>query len=108
MYELKEEQSCGLFSISIKQLHPLTSFSAEFIQHFWKSPSVFLRAVFPYDLLFSELLFYSFVKIAISFLKVEREITAFNSLHFLGDFSCFLKIYGIYLFPFLNQFQLPH
>lgn len=76
--------------------------SAEFIQRFWKSPSVFLRALFPYDPLSSELLFYSFVKTVISFLKVEREITAFNSLHFLGDFSSFLKIYGIYLFPFLN------
>jgi len=52
--------------------------------------------------LFSEFLFYSFIKIAISFIKVEREIIALNSLHFLPDFSSFLKIYGTYLFPFLN------
>lgn len=102
MNSRKNRLSCGLFSISAKQLHLLTSFSVEFIQHFWKSPSVFLTAVFPYNPLFSEFLFYSFIKTTISFTKVEREIIALNSLHFLGNFSSFLKIYSTYLFPFLN------
>lgn len=109
-YELKEQQICsGLFSISAKQLqHALTSFRVGFIQHFRKrTPTYSSQQCFPTLLCFWSC-YSSLVKTAISFIKVERVIIALNSLHFLDDFSSFLKIYGTHLFPFLNYFQLPH
>lgn len=60
MNSRKNRLRCGLFSISAKQLHLLTSFSVEFIQQFWKkAPMYFSQQCFPTTLRFQS--FYSTV-----------------------------------------------
>lgn len=91
--------------ISSEQLQPLLLSAQGSFPSSGRTPQVFSTAFSP---LGPELSIPQLVKTAISSLKAGKGITALHSLHFLGEFSCFLEIYSTYLSPLLNQFQLPH